>query len=205
MTPSPPPARLSEVLAELSTDETRARISLGALMSHLRARAFGPLLVVFALPNILPTPPGTSALLGLPLVFLAFQMMIGAQPWFPRFLADRSLARADFARIITPILPRVAKVERLLRPRIAAVSSALGQRVIGLFCLALAVLLALPIPLGNMAPALALTLIGLGLTERDGLWMTLGVILGLGAIALVWGLAWAALQSVVLILTNYFA
>lgn len=205
LTPAPiPNARLSDALQDLARDETRDRISLGDLMAYLRGRAFGPLMVVFALPNLLPTPPGTSAILGLPLVVLCFQMMIGAQPWFPRFLAARSLARADFARILLPVLPRVAKVEKLLRPRLLAVSTPWGQRLTGLVCLILAVILALPIPLGNMAPAFALTLIGLGLTERDGIWILFGVTCGLGAGFLVYGLAWAAIQSALLLLTSMF-
>jgi hypothetical protein len=34
-------------------------------------RAFGALMFVFALPNVVPTPPGVSAALGLPLIVLA--------------------------------------------------------------------------------------------------------------------------------------
>lgn len=199
-----PTSRLSDALRDLARDETRDRISLGDLMAYLSARAFGPMMVVFALPNILPTPPGTSAILGLPLVFLTFQMLIGTRPWFPAFLARRSLARVDFARIVLPILPRVERVERLLRPRLDAISSALGQRLIGLACLCLAILLALPIPLGNTAPAIALTLIGLGLAERDGIWILLGLACGLGALVLVYGIAWAALQSALMLFASFF-
>ena len=202
--PAAHPSRLSDVLQDLAQDEARSRISLGDMMALLQARAFGPLMVVFALPNILPNPPGTSAILGLPLVFLTFQMVIGSKPWFPRFLADRSLARTDFARIVTPLLPRMARVEKLLRPRLDALSSPTGERLTGIICLVLAILLALPIPFGNLAPAVALALIGLGLTERDGLWILLGVACGFGAGIFVSGLVWGVVQSGLLLLSSFF-
>ena len=202
--PEPTPSRLSDALRDLAGDEARARISLGDLMAYLGAQAFGPLMVVFALPNVLPTPPGTSSILGLPLIFLTAQMLIGTRPWFPRFLANRSLARADFARIVTPLLPRIAWVERLLRPRFSPLSSPLAERLTGIFCLALAILLALPIPLGNTVPSIALTLIGLGLTERDGIWILLGLACGIAAGFLVYGVAWAAIQSGLMLLTSFF-
>ena len=42
------------------------------------------------------------------------------------------------------------------------------ERVIGAFYLVLAVILTLPIPLGNVLPALAISIIALGMIERDG-------------------------------------
>jgi hypothetical protein len=35
-------------------------------------------------------PPGTSAFLGAPLLFLAVQLALGRRPWLPRVIAERS-------------------------------------------------------------------------------------------------------------------
>src|SRR5690554_8128838 len=87
--------KLSGLLLDIVQDETRTRISVADLLAALQVRAFGALLLIFALPNVIPTPPGTSAILGLPLLFLTAQMMLGQAPWLPRFIADRSMARGD--------------------------------------------------------------------------------------------------------------
>lgn len=200
---TPRPERLSELLAELAADAGRERIALSDLLERLKVRAFGPLLVIFSLPNVLPTPPGTSAVLGLPLIFLTFQMLIGGPPWFPAFIAKRSLARADFARMTAVIVPRLARAERMLKPRFGFLSSKLAEQALGLLALTLAIILTLPIPLGNIGPAVALALIGLGLFERDGLWVLAGVTAGIGALALVHGVIWAMVMAALHVLNTY--
>jgi len=53
--------RLSEILAAIAADTSRARISIADLFSVLSHRAFGALMLIFAAPNIFPTPPGFSS------------------------------------------------------------------------------------------------------------------------------------------------
>ena len=63
----------------------------------------------------------------------------------------------------------------------------------------MAVIVVLPIPFGNVLPALAMMLIGLGLVFRDGVAMILGLLMsgvavvattGLLLMAWVWGREW---------------
>jgi hypothetical protein len=65
----------------------------------------------------------------------------------------------------------------------------LPEQIVVAACLLLAVILFLPIPLGNIPPAFAIAAFALGILERDGVatifgWLaTLGSILILGAIS----------------------
>ncbi len=72
-----------------------------------------------------------------------------------------------------------------------------AEKLLGALALILAVVVTLPIPLGNMLPAFAICLIALGVLERDGLWAGLGVVVGLAALLLsatvVYGILKAAL------------
>ena len=68
------------MLTELATDLTRERVSIADLLIALQDRALAALLLIFALPNVIPVPPGTSALLGAPLLFLAAQLAFGTRP-----------------------------------------------------------------------------------------------------------------------------
>lgn len=202
--PSGAPLRLSELLRQIAEDPGRERISLEDLLVVMKARAFGALLLVFAFPNILPSPPGLAGVLGLPLLFLASQMMLGQSPWLPRFIAKRSLPRGTFQAMVTRATPWLHRAERLLRVRLQPLASAPAQRVLGGFVLILAVALALPIPFANMAPAVAICIIGLGILERDGLSVLVGAIAGLAALTYVSALGYALVKSALFVLMNTF-
>src|SRR5690606_7829099 len=67
------------------------------------------------------------------------------------------------------IIAWLRKIEAISRPRLVVLFSPLGERVLGLVCTLLAVVLILPIPLGNMLPALAVSVLSFSLIQRDGL------------------------------------
>jgi hypothetical protein len=200
----PLPPRLSEILQALAEDEGRDRISVADMLETMRSRAFGALLLIFAFPNILPTPPGTAGVLGAPLIFLSAQMMLGLQPWLPGVIARRSMARSTFQGLVTRITPWLVKAERLLRARLKFLAWPLSQRILGALCLIVSIALALPVPLANMAPAIALCLIGLGVLERDGVWILFGVVAALGSLVYVALLAYALIKSALFLLLNAF-
>ena len=63
----------------------------------------------------------------------------------------------------------------------------------------------LPIPLGNMLPAFAISLIALGILERDGLWIIVGAVLGVLSLLIVWGVIWAVIKTAIFLLLHAFA
>lgn len=189
------PDRLSDVLIELSSKQNEQRISLGELMEALCDRAIAAMMLIFALPNVVPTPPGTSVALGVPLVILSAQLLFGLSPWLPKFIANRSLPRSAFKAVIDRAAPWLRKSERVMRPRIAVLSCGPAQRLIGALCLVLAVVLALPIPLGNILPALAICILALGVLERDGVWILLGVAIAGVAIGLLAGMFYGVVRG----------
>ncbi|GGY30187.1 exopolysaccharide biosynthesis protein [Pseudoduganella albidiflava] len=187
---------LSDVLQQLAEDATRERISIGDLLTALADRALGALLFVFACPNVLPTLPGTSAILGAPLVILAAQLAFARKPWLPAFIATRSIARSDFQALIGRIRPWLLRAERMLRPRGTAWALPPMEYVVGLVCLLLAIVVLLPIPLGNMLPALAISMLALGVLERDGLWIVAGLATAAASAVLVSGVVFAAMKAI---------
>jgi hypothetical protein len=195
--------RLSEVLRQLADNETLDRISVGDLLLAMRHRAIGALMFIFAFPNILPTPPGTSTVLGAPVIFLAAQMALGLRPWLPRFIADRSLARADFARFVDKAVPWISKAEKLLKPRLAALTGHPFEYVVGSICFLLAVVLLLPIPLGNAPPAFAICLFALGTLEKDGAWIIAGMIATVISLTVVSGVLYAMVRSAWFLISSF--
>ncbi len=188
---------LSVVLRALSCDLNRQRISVGDLLSALGDRALGALMFVFAVPNVVPTPPGTSTVLGAPLVFLAAQLAFGWKPWLPGIISRRSMSREDFHLLVGRVAPWLERAEKLLKPRASFLAVPPMEYVVGLLCLLLAVVLVLPIPLGNMLPAAAVSLMALGLLERDGLWIAAGLLATVASTVLVSGVVYALFKTVV--------
>lgn len=190
------------MLMELSTDTLRERISVGDLLVALGDRATAALLFIFAFPNVLPTPPGTSTVLGAPLIFLAAQLMLGRTPWLPAFVSKRSMSRADFASLVKRIVPWLLRAESLLRPRLGTLARPPMEHLIGLLALLLAVVLVLPIPLGNVLPALAISLVALGVLERDGVWVLAGIGVAGAAVSVVSGVVFAMVKAGVFFFTQ---
>ena len=175
------PQRTSQLLREFAESLSGERVSLAEIDAGLGDRGLGVLMAVFAVPNIFPsTVPFGNVLTGVPVILLAVHLMLGwRQLVLPGFLARRSIAARTLKSFAPKLAGMLARIEPLLSPRLTAVSSPAGERVIGVICLFLSILSALPIPFGHMVPALALMVIGLGLIEHDGFAILLGAALGL--------------------------
>ena len=103
-----PRQRFSEVLSDLASRPSPA-ISIGDVLNAFGDRAFGALMLLFAAPNVLPLPPGMSAVLGAPLLFITAQLMLGrATLWMPRFICERSISRDFFALLTAKLSPSPA-------------------------------------------------------------------------------------------------
>jgi hypothetical protein len=205
-----PPAQhagqtLSAVLLALAMQTERERISIGDLLAALGDRALGALLFIFAFPNVLPVPPGTSTVLGAPLIFLAAQLMLGRTPWLPAVVSKRSLLHADFVVLVRRVVPWLQRAERLLRPRLRWAALPPMEYLLGAVCLLLAVVLVLPIPLGNMLPALAISLMALAVLERDGLWALAGLVVAVVSVVVVWGVVFAVVKAGLFLLREVLA
>jgi hypothetical protein len=193
---------LSAMLVALADDERRERIAVADLLDALGDRAIAALLFVFAFPNVLPVPPGTSAILGAPLLFLAAQMALNMKAWLPGVIAHRSMARRDFANMVERVVPWLERAEKLMKPRLTPLAIGAMESVVGAVCLLMSLVLFLPIPLGNMLPALAVCLLAMGILERDGLWVLAGLGAAVAAAALVSGVVWAAVKAAIYFVTQ---
>lgn len=174
-------------LVTLADDHHRERIFVSDLFHAMEDRAAVALILLFALPSLVPVPPGTSTILGTPLLFLTIEWALGKRPWLPGALARRSMSRIKFASMVHRAAPWMERVDRLLKPRFPVFACPSAARPAAALCVILALIIVLPIPLGNMPPAWAISLIALGMLRRDGIWVLAGVAAGLASIVLVWG------------------
>lgn len=199
--------KISEVLTDLGRNGTGDRLKLGDFISVLGDRAFGISMLILALPNAvgLGAIPGLSTVFGLPQIVLAVQMAIGLErPWLPQWLLERSIARKDFDTMIARSMPYLLRVEKVLRPRWPALSSYVAERILGVVFAGLAAVVSLPIPLGNQPPAVGIALISLGLIERDGVFITFGLIISVIAVVLATAVVLVGAGAIWLLVTHLF-
>lgn len=193
--------RTSEILTRLAAHPSGERVSLFEILARIRARAFGVFLIIFAVPNLIPTPPGFSTIAGLLILVVAVQLVLGRTSlWLPQRLGYRSMQTRHLVRVIEWTVPKLQRIERFSRPRAVWLTRLAARRPIGLLIVVLAIIMALPIPVvGNSPPAFAITLMGFGMLERDGVWVAAGVLAGFVAISLIVALAFGLLSVVTMI------
>lgn len=170
---------LADVIEGFGEDE-RPTLTVGEMLDAFDSRAFGAMLLVFGLLNTLPLPPGSSTILSLPILFLAPQIAMGADhPWLPRKLTEKPLRRADMRGLFRRLAPIVRSMELITRPRLRPMFAPVGERAIGVVCTLLALVLVLPIPLGNLAPGATVAILALALLQRDGFLALAGYLMAL--------------------------
>ncbi|MBT9370771.1 exopolysaccharide biosynthesis protein [Rhizobium sp. CSW-27] len=176
---------LAELLAQLPQRMGPGRATLGGLLSLLGEQATALVLLVFSIPAIIPTPGIPAGMVfGTALALLAGQLVIGAE----RFMLPQRLARVEVPEALLKAMavrlgPKLAWLETWLRPRLTALAGRAALRPLGGVVFVMAVLIALPIPFGNVLPGLSIFFVALGLAQRDGAAVAGGLGLGLLALA----------------------
>ncbi|MGO7905924.1 exopolysaccharide biosynthesis protein [Rhizobium leguminosarum] len=192
-------------MRQMAADQSRERISIGDLFDTMGDRAISALMLIFALPNAFPTPPGTSAVLGAPLVFLAAQLTFGLKPWLPKVIANRSMRREDFETIVGRIHRWLAWAERMLKPRLAIFAEPPAEYLAGAACLLLSIVLLLPVPLGNILPAVTISVFAFGILGRDGLFALIGFVMTAVSLVVAGGVIYGLVKAGIYLVVQWFA
>ena len=185
-------SRLSVELRDLLSMEGES-LTVGQLNTRVGDRGFGLLLLVLSLPSALPVPAaGYSVPFGMLLALLALQMMAGkSRPVFPGRMERATMGKAMAEKLLKGASWMFSKLEWIVRPRMRWVGRRAGLSLMGVLVLAMAILMMIPIPMTNTFPAFVIFLIGIGLTEEDGVFALLACGVGVLAIGLYGALVWA--------------
>lgn len=175
-------------LIESLLDEAGARpVHMGELVDRAAERGFGMLMVVLGLPMLIPVlPPGSSTVVGSIYALFAFQMLSGATvPWVPARIRDVVLSEGAVTILRRRGIPLLRSAERMSRPRGVWAGSMLVYRVAAVMVLLMGLVLLSPLPFMNVLPTIVVMLIGLGLLNRDAVFMLAGLAVGSVAMGLV--------------------
>jgi hypothetical protein len=175
------------VLRRLADGHAAERFSVTDLLSALGDQGFGLLVLALALPNAVPGPliPGFSVPFALGIAVLGLQLATGLHtPRLPEWLKRRSMSREHFRRFVDRTEPLLRRIENWFHFSSASFGERPRPRLVGMALILLSIVLALPVPFGNLPVALSIIVIALGLLEDDSVALTLG--LAAGAAALAW-------------------
>ena len=191
---------LSHVLIEFYRNEPMPT-TFAHLRDALADRGLAALLLLVSAFNMLPLPPGTSLISGIPCLLLAWQMMLRRKAaWLPQKVLNHEITEQTVALIRSKVVPKLFWLEKFIKPRYWPFSPGNDEFVIGVICIMTSILLILPIPLGNWSSAIAMTTLALALLQRDGLLLLIGVVSAIVALTLcifvVGGLVFAAESAI---------
>jgi len=192
---------VSALMMHLARDWPAERITLGELIHALGTRGYGVLVILFAIPNLIPIYiPGWSPIFGIPLFIVCMQMALGLpEPRLPEVLTRRSLKKTDLLMIVEKSMPWLKRIERHVRPRPSLLTGAIGARLIGFYGAWLAFLVTIPLPLTNGPTSLACAIMAFGLMEQDTRLILAGAVVGVGAsvlaLSIIGGFGWILAQG----------
>ncbi len=163
---------------------------IGDIVDQMDERAFGLLILVFAIPCLVPGLPGAQ-LIAIPIFLLAIQMALGAKEvWLPKRALEARVKSAWIDSIADFTDKRLRWTTVFSKPRLTFLARGLAERLVGAICAVASVTIMLPIT--NTIPSLAITLIAVGLLQSDGLFTLAGSLLGLAwstfLLVMIWGL-----------------
>ena len=189
--------RTTELLHRALDSHAGDDITLGDVLEPLGERAFGFLILILALPNFIPVPIGVGGVMGVFVVIVGLQMLLGfGQPWIPRSLRRRGVKRESLERFIKRMTPVLSRLERVCRPRWEMLTRHPAHRVSGLLLVLIGAALALPIPFTNFAFGFLLVAYAVALLERDGIALVVAWIASAAVAIVLLTLSHAAVDAV---------
>lgn len=189
-------ALASETLQKIGYKSKDGKTKISELIEDFHENGLLLAMIFFALPIAipLPYPPGFTTIMGVPLIILSIQMILGSKKIrLPEKINEYALKNSTLKSISNKIVPIIKNIEKYMKPRFSFARSVYCEQFIGVICLISSVAVAIPLFMTNAIPALGITVMALGLMNRDGLVVIggfiisiVGIIVAMAAIIASW-------------------
>ena len=169
---------LADDLQRLREAANGVPITVDALLKALADRGHAVIILLLTAPFVFIPIPGLSTVVGLAVMGLSLGVLLNTGAWVPKFIRRRELTPETLERLINGTNRTLGKLSRFVKPRMQWMTGRSWHWLAGISLFAANIAFALPGPPGNnIPPALAMSLLALGLLERDGLILIVGHIL----------------------------
>jgi hypothetical protein len=170
------------VLRRIDAAAGEEGLTVGEITDRLDERAFGLLILLLTLPCLVPGLPGAQ-IIAIGIFLLAVQVLIGrSEPWLPGWFMRARVKKSWLSSIAGFADKRLRWTETFSRPRWRFFAVGFGEKIAALVMALAAITVMLPIT--NTVPSAALTLMSVGLIQRDGVFSVLGMLVALGWLTL---------------------
>lgn len=180
----------SESLRKIGQKPQDEKTKISELMGDFHENGILLAMIFFALPIAipLPYPPGFTTVMGVPLMILSIQMLFGSkQVRLPAKINDYEIKNSTLKLISDKIVPVIVIIEKYVKPRFSFAKSVYCEQFIGFVCLIASISVAVPLPFTNAIPALGMTIMALGLLNRDGAIIIAGLFIAIIGLAIAIG------------------
>ena len=171
---------LVDTLESIAKEADGDHITVAEINKALRYRGFGTILIAPSLLMVLPTGaiPGMPFICGMLIFAITIQVAFGKKaPWIPKAIKERSFSREKYDQAFKKARPYLLKIDNFFHPRLGWLTHDYVQPALALLCavLGLAIVAMGFVPFAAMIPSMAVLLLALGLSVRDGLFVLLGL------------------------------
>ena len=168
------PHSMGDVLGEL--DELAANhdeVRVADVLDDFGARSFGPFIMIPAVLEITPVGgiPGVPTVLALFIALIAVQLLIGRDHvWMPKFVQRRAVGSKKLHKAVGKLKGMANFLDRHSKGRLEGLTKGTAIKLVAAVIIALCC--TVPplefLPFASTIPMLAIAVLGLALTVRDG-------------------------------------
>ena len=168
------PHSMGDVLGEL--DELAANhdeVRVADVLDDFGARSFGPFIMIPAVLEITPVGgiPGVPTVLALFIALIAVQLLIGRDHvWMPQFVQRRAVGSKKLHKAVGKLKGMANFLDRYSKGRLEGLTKGTAIKLVAAVIIALCC--TVPplefLPFASTIPMLAIAVLGLALTVRDG-------------------------------------
>jgi hypothetical protein len=168
---------VSETLEKLARKDQKGSTKILDILEDFHENGILLAMIFFALPisTPLPSPPGFTTIIAMPLIILSIQMIFGSKRIkLPQKINNYEIKNSTLKLVNDKIVPIIKAIEKYTKPRLGFAKSVYCEQFIGFLSFVAAISIAIPLPLTNALPALGISVMALGLLNRDGIVIIIG-------------------------------
>ncbi len=168
---------LSATLERLGKSDPNSKTAIHELLNNFHENGIVLSMIIFSLPAVVPLPPGFASIIGMPLILLSMQLLLGYDKVkLPAKINNYQLNNSILVTLAKKVVPPLRRIEGYIKPRFGFAKSVYCEQFIGFVSLICAIAVIIPLPLTNVGPAFSIAIMCIGLLNRDGVVIILGVV-----------------------------
>jgi len=160
-----------------AAETDQSHLTLSGLVDLMGPTAHRLLLLVVALFNMIPGPPGYGGTIAWTTMVIAIAMLLGRPIRLPGIIGRRRLPLDILVKASRQVVKVATLLARFSRPRLRWLTGAAASMPYAVLVIAVSLVMAIPVPFINAIPNVGLCVIAFSMLNRDGAGVIIGLVL----------------------------